>query len=542
MVSTATAAKGTDGAGQTSASLQRRISWTGAFWVASGVPALLLFAIGGVAATVGKASWLVWTVSITFVFIQSFTYAEIASLFPGKSGGASIHGAIAWIRYGKLLAPISVWCNWFAWSVVLSIGAGLGAGYVINLFFPADAAINTWQIVLVDLGSIKEGLTLRINATFIIGAALLLTCFAIQRGGILRSARMTMVLGVAALVPLILIGIVPLLTGDLPRSNFVPLVPLAHDASGHAIGGAWDKAGWLMICGGLFVAAWATHGFETAASYTREFKDPKRDTFKAILSSGLLCLGAFILVPLAFQGSLGLKGMLAPDIYNGMGVGKAMAAILGGGVFVETIVTVLLTLALMLCIMTAMAGAARTSYQGSVEGWLPRYLSHVNGAGAPTRGMWTDLVLNLVLLMMSDYLFILAASNVAYMFFTFLHLNAGWIHRLDRPHWQRAYRVPNILFAIGVALSFVNMGVVGLGAHVWGKHTLFAGVVVVLLVVPVFLFRHYVQDGGMYPKNMVEDMQLGEEEGVSSRAGILPYIALGAAALIVLLGHQFAAG
>ena len=55
-------------------------------------------------------------------FVQSFTYAEIAGLFPNKSGGASIYGAAAWVRYSKLIAPLSVWCNWFAWSPVLSLG------------------------------------------------------------------------------------------------------------------------------------------------------------------------------------------------------------------------------------------------------------------------------------------------------------------------------------------------------------------------------------------------------------------------------------
>jgi len=32
--------------------LQRGINWTGAFWVASGVPALVLFSIGAIASTV----------------------------------------------------------------------------------------------------------------------------------------------------------------------------------------------------------------------------------------------------------------------------------------------------------------------------------------------------------------------------------------------------------------------------------------------------------------------------------------------------------
>ena len=49
--------------------LQRKIDWTGAFWVASGVPALVLFSIGAIAATVGKAAWVVWAVSIAFGFL-----------------------------------------------------------------------------------------------------------------------------------------------------------------------------------------------------------------------------------------------------------------------------------------------------------------------------------------------------------------------------------------------------------------------------------------------------------------------------------------
>src|SRR6202522_2900925 len=83
--------------------LERGIDWTGAFWVASGVPPLVLFSIGAVAATVGKLSWIIWTVSIALGFIQSFTYAEIAGLFPNKSGGTSVYGAIAWVRYSKIV-------------------------------------------------------------------------------------------------------------------------------------------------------------------------------------------------------------------------------------------------------------------------------------------------------------------------------------------------------------------------------------------------------------------------------------------------------
>ena len=151
------------------AGLERGIDWTGAFWVASGVPPLVLFSIGAVAATVGKLSWVIWIASIAMGFIQSFTYAEIAGLFPNKAGGTSIYGAIAWVRYGKLIAPISVWCNWFAWSPVQATGSALAAGYILNGLFAPDSLVNSWQWTLLDLCFIKQGLSLRINSTFILG-------------------------------------------------------------------------------------------------------------------------------------------------------------------------------------------------------------------------------------------------------------------------------------------------------------------------------------------------------------------------------------
>ena len=75
-------------------------------------------------------------------FIQSFTYAEIAGLFPNKSGGASVYGAAAWVRYTKLVAPLSVWCNWFAWSPVLSLGCSIAASYIINAVAPQPTATS----------------------------------------------------------------------------------------------------------------------------------------------------------------------------------------------------------------------------------------------------------------------------------------------------------------------------------------------------------------------------------------------------------------
>ncbi len=518
--------------------LQRSITWKGAFWVAAGVPALVLFSIGGIAATVGVPSWLVWAISVCFGFLQAFTYAEIAGLFPNKSGGASVYGAAAWLRYSKFIAPISVWCNWVAWSPVLAIGVGIAAGYILNALFPADAAIVTWQITLLDLSSLKEGLSLRINSTFVLGSAILIAVFFAQHHGISRLAKIQTVMAMAVLVPLLLIGIVPIISGDIVAANFSPFAPIAYGADGSIIMDptqwSWDIDGWTLFLGGMFIAAWSTYAFETAICYTSEFKNPQTDTFKAIFFAGLLCMFAYTVIPFSFQGVLGVEGMLDDGIVDGTGVAAAMASMVGGGAFIGNIVVIMLIFALILAVMTSMAGSSRTLYQGSVDGWLPKYLSRVNHHGAPTSAMWTDLGFNLVLLLMSDYLFVLAVSNCCYIIFNFLNLNAGWIHRIDNAHVARPWRAPTWLLGVGVLLSFVNLVFLGAGANVWGAGTLMTGLVVIAMIIPVFCYRHFIQDGGKFPARMMEDIEGDGTVDVNKRnAGVLPYVALAAGVAVV---------
>jgi amino acid transporter len=536
--------------------LRRTINWQGAFWVASGVPALVLFSIGGIAATVGVPAYTVWIASMLMGFIQSFTYAEIAGLFPNKSGGASVYGASAWLRYGKFIAPLSVWCNWIAWTPVLSLGTSIAAGYILNLMEPAPGAEAIAAYIAANAGADEAAATAALmpihqftlfagtigpvsfsfNWIFILGAILMLLAFAIQHRGILGTAKVQTIVGLVIVVTLFIVGVVPFFNGNFHAENFSPFTPVT---------GAWDNVGWTFVLGGMFIAAWSTYGFETAICYTSEFKDPKTDTFKAIFYSGLLCLALFILVPITFQGYLGLTGMTSAGIVDGSGVASALAAMVtGGNVIFDFLFVFLMIAALILIIVTAMAGSSRTLYQGSVDGWLPRYLSHVNHNGAPTAAMWTDLVFNLFLLAIaaSDvtaYFFILAVSNCGYIIFNFLNLNAGWIHRVDSGHIPRPYRAPTLILGLGTVFAFVNALFMGAGAKVWNlnHNPLWWGLAAAALIIPVFAFRHYVQDKGQFPPRMLEDLGLKQGDLGQKKAGVLPYVVLAAGLAVVLIAN-----
>ncbi|MEO6299258.1 MAG: amino acid permease, partial [Paracoccaceae bacterium] len=358
--------------------LVRALDWKGAFWVAAGVPPLVLFSIGGIAGVAGKAAFVVWIISMIMGFLQSFTYAEMAGMFANKSGGASIYGATAWLRYSKLIAPLSVWCNWFAWSPVLSLGSVIASGYILNALFPIPAAdsaavaswvaahladysattqsvvtymtansgtavdaaikavastdgvtaltpaIRTWEALQIHIPGLGA---LHFNSTFVIGAILMLIMFSIQHRGIASTASAQKWLAIVVLVPLLLVGLVPILTGAIQSTNVTGIVPPTASYSG--VDGVWNLGGWTLFLGGMYIAAWSTYGFETAVCYTSELRNPKTDTFKAIFFAGLLCCVFFFLIPFAFQGVLGQSGMLATGIVDGTGIAEALGNMVG---------------------------------------------------------------------------------------------------------------------------------------------------------------------------------------------------------------------
>ena len=578
---------------RSSGELIRSLDWKGAFWVAAGVPPLVLFSLGGIAGVAGQAAFLVWMISMCMGFSQSFTYAEMAGMFGNKSGGTSVYGATAWLRYSKIVAPLSVWCNWFAWSPVLSLGCAIAAGYILNALFPipmADSAVvmdwvsahmadfTATSPAVVDYIGANAGVseadaimavasaagvdaltpafrvweafaiaipglgTLHFNSTFVIGTILMMIMFAIQHRGIASTANAQKWLAIIVLVPLFLVGVVPLLNGSIDSMNVTNIVPPTSAYSG--INGSWDLGGWTLFLGALYIAAWSTYGFETAVCYTAEMRNPATDTFKAIFFSGLLCMVFFFLIPFAFQGVLGQSGMLETGIVDGTGIAAALGGLVSNSNAVVQIFVILMIMALFLSIMTAMAGSSRTLYQGSRDGWLPKFLGQVNEHGAPTNAMWTDLAFNLFLLALASdaggYFYVLAISNVGYLTFNFLNLNAGWIHRIDSAHLPRPWKAPTALIGFNTLLAFVNALLLGAGAKVWGySGALWSGIVFASLILPVFWYRHYYQDKGIFPAEAMADLGLTGSDLGERKAGILPYLALAAGAAVVLWANWF---
>ena len=444
--------------------LARTLTWWDGFSIALGVPVLLIFSVGSIVVLSGTLSPLIWVISVTIGFLQAFVFAEMAGLFPHKSGGHSLYGSEAWRRRNRFVSPMNVWGNWFAWSPVLAISALLIGSYVQTQWFPSV----DWSV---DFGPFS------ITFATVIGAAALLAIFWLNHFSIKDSARIQQVLGVISIVPLALLLIVPIFQGKVHLDNLTPFEPPNHD---------WLSWGTFEVfAAGLFVAAWSAYAFETTICYTSEYRNPGKDAPRAIIAAGLVNLVFYVLGPIVLLGVVGQK-----TISEDPAVAFAPLAkdVFGAG---SDIVIALLVISLILIINTAILGSARTLFQASIEGYTVRGLSKVSKRRVPTRAMGFDVVVNLLLMMLGTPIAILAASTVGYMLTNVFDLTAASMLRRDTKNVQAAYRAPSAFVRLAVVFAGVNMVLLFVGGPSWGWGPMALGWGIVALSVPFYLYRRH---------------------------------------------------
>ena len=112
--------------------LLKAMTWWDGFVVALANPGFLIAALGGSIGALGTAgAFVLWTISIILGALQNNIHAELASMFPNKSGGIALYAHEAWRKYLTVIGPLATFGYWIGWSVVLSIN-GLVAGTLIQ--------------------------------------------------------------------------------------------------------------------------------------------------------------------------------------------------------------------------------------------------------------------------------------------------------------------------------------------------------------------------------------------------------------------------
>ena len=284
--------------------LLKAMTWWDGFVVALANPGFLIAALGGSIGALGTTgAFVLWSISITLGALQNNIHAELAAMFPNKSGGIALYAHEAWRKYLTLIGPLATFGYWIGWSVVLSIN-GLVAGSLIQAEWFSD---STWA---------ESWGTFDLNLAIAIGIGLIIVVWAFNVYGVRPAVWFGYVTGALLIIPAFVLMFLPYLTGEWSSSN----MEWAIGANG----------GLALALVWLYFMCWSSYGIEVVATFAPEYQDTEQDTARALRAAALFSAVVYVLLPLGVGGTLGTtaisEGALTLTFY-----GDAFEAIVGSG-------------------------------------------------------------------------------------------------------------------------------------------------------------------------------------------------------------------
>ncbi len=453
--------------------LLKTMSWWDGFMIALANPGFLIAALGGSIASLGTAGALVlWIVSVAIGTLQNNIYAELAAMFPEKSGGIAIYAHEAWRKYFSPIGAIATFGYWFAWSTVLSISGLVCGTLIVTEFFPSA----TWSV---SYGHFS------LNWPIVIAILMLLLVWIFNSRGIRSTVIFSYVTGVALMIPLLVMMLVPYFTGDWQASNMNWNI----GSGGSAVG---------LILTWMYFMGWSSYGFEACATVAPEYRDTVVDTPKALRTAAAFSVFVYALLPLGLGGTLGTKAVAADPTYI-VFYAKALNQIAGS--FGGRLLIICMVFGIVLTMSTATLDGSRAIYGIAKDGMTIRWFDNLNEHNVPGRGMAIDAFMNIFLVVFfGSAIAILAAGNLGYMLAHFFALSGFVLLRKDRPNWPRPIKLGKAWVWIGGALAGLNLLFVVAGGFIFAdefgyglsKTMLGASVLVIALV--LYFYRRLVED------------------------------------------------
>lgn len=452
--------------------IKKKLHWTSGFALTLGIITTGIFtSIGYTIGAVGVwGMLLIWAGAAAIGLLQVALYAEMALMFPNKSGGIGMYAHEAWRKYFSPIGPLCVYGYWMAWSLALS-AVGLTLGELVKAqWFPSSGTFFT-------IGSVHVGVQ-----HFVAAAAIILV-WLVNVIGIKLTVRLMWFLNAGAVVALVCFIAAPISSGEWSASSFT-----------FHFGGPWG--GLKLAIGLIYVAGWSVYGTEIVASFSPEFRDTTRDVPRAAMSSGIFMLVAFSLAPIGAAGTIGEAAVTNNPV--GYAV-DAFAKIVGPA---SGLITAFICASMFASMAASTGDAGRALYGLARGGMTIKQLDHVSKRnGMPVRQMTIDLVINLAMVFfLGSTIAVLFASNFGYLLCTTFAIGGFILLRKDRPNWPRPLKLPKIWICIA-AVIFVFDGIVTivgfLNPHIAGYGNSDSILIALLLLSfgPItFVVRKKVQD------------------------------------------------
>ncbi len=448
----------------------KTLRWHHGFMLALPIATGLFISIGYTVGAIGAWPAIAIGAGLAVVaLLQNHLFAEMAAMFPEKSGGIPLYATEAWKRYFAPLGPLAAFGYWCGWALVLSL-VGLTIGALVQAqWFPE----STW--VLFSTGPVDIGLA------HVIGALTVVACTLLNVVGIHVAVRFNQVIGAVFIVVLAFLAIGPFFTGGWDSAQLTSHV----------------DGGWKTAVVWLYVSAWAIYGTELCAAFAPEYRDTVRDTSKALRSIALFMVFAYGLVPLATTGQLGEVTITENPITYGV---VSVQEMLGG---VSALVTAVLCGALFLAMISSSADAGRALYGIALEDMTIKQFAHLNHRGMPARAMLVTMIVNLLILaFVGNPVAILIASNIGYILAITLAVIAFLLLRKDRPDWPRPIKLGSGWIVVAVVIAAFNTFILVVGvsnpglSHAGGATEVLIGIALLLSGLVLFVYRRVVQDRG----------------------------------------------
>ena len=480
--------------------LIKAMSWFDGFVVALANPSFLLTALGGSVLSLGGwGAAIVWTFSVFIGALHNNIYAEVATMFPKLSGGVAVYAHEAWKRYTSFVGPVAAVGYWLGWSVVLSLNGAI-VGFLLQSQFFSDSTFATgtadWWVF-----------TLSSGPAILIGAVLIVIIWVANVFGVRPAVWTGYVTGILLLFPLFVLIFLPYITGDWSSSNLHNLIDWGNTQTAQTTGSGDSLVynnGWRLVITWLYLMCWSSYGFECCASFAPEYRDPERDTAKALRAAAVFGVFVYAFLPIGALGTFGDQNITLANTLTFYGqtfeilVGHAAANVL----------VVMLCAGIVLSMNTATMDGSRALYGISRDGMTIKWLGKLNRNNVPGNAMTLDAVLNLLLLFFAigtlaggGYLKILAVSNFGYVIAHIFAISGFLLLRKDRPGWTRPIRlsrmwIPIAFICLTLDIIYLVVGSISfsLTGYSGGTEVFIWSLIVLAIAILLYLYRVLVED------------------------------------------------
>jgi amino acid transporter len=363
--------------------------------------------------------------------LSNFLFSEMACMFPEKTGGLSMYCREGLRRYfipGGVLGSFGYWLG-YALSICF---VALQMGVLIQMQWFAN---NTWTVNFVGGVQLTMG--------HMIALGILVLCWLLTILGIKVAARLSITVGAVVIVLAVIVIVGPLFSGHASVSNLHLHLP-----------------GWTATLVWCYITGWTLFPSELGATFGPEYKNPKKDLPKVLLSSALFTMFVFALAPFSATAEIGEQTIAQNPLTYGP---LAAASVFGGG---AQVFTAILVAALGVTVLVFMNDCGRATAGMAEEGECVRQLAILNRFGAPTWGTHLVALVNIfVLLFIANPLGIILASNLGYILSHSLGNMSFLILRKTQPDTPRPVKLKSRLWVpVAWVLMFFHAYILYVGA------------------------------------------------------------------------------